>query len=276
MAGEVSNSGSLISNFHHSKMTNKNLRNLLLIPDLKKETIFDVVGRMKVLLDFFTQSHKYKNFTPFLWIYYLITKTVAERSMNGYFRNPRALERLDVCFAFLYFDPLLQFLENGRSPKPWKNYFQYCAGGSGTPFVQMLLGINSHINGDLLTAIITTQYKEKNDFQKINKILNDEIPAMIRFLAFHEHDIYAFGGMVFKQFVQREFKETIVNWRNIVWKNYSGLNAKNIIRAKRQYFNQTEEIAGNIIDIFSEATRLLHIPSLVSKLNSLTIDLKTA
>ena len=128
-----------------------NFRQVLQIKDLKSETIFDVIGRMEVLLEYFKSKPRHKNLVPFLETYYLITKAVAEKQLKHpkFFRDPKSLGKLDVDFANLYFKPLKIYLETGRTVKPWQKYFEYCEQKNGLPFLQMFLGMNAHINADL-------------------------------------------------------------------------------------------------------------------------------
>jgi len=52
---------------------------LLRIANPHNATIYDVVGRMEVLLDIFTKDRRYHSLLPFLKTYYLVTKAAAEK-----------------------------------------------------------------------------------------------------------------------------------------------------------------------------------------------------
>ncbi len=253
-------------------MNAKILANLLTISNPEKETIFDVIGRMKVLLEFFKRNSKHKNLVPFLKTYYLITKSVAERSVEHsyYFRNLRLMHELDIYFANLYFAPLKNFLIEGRLHKPWQTYFAYCRRQDGIPFVQMLLGINAHINSDLLTTIVNLHYHERADFLTINQILKEEIPDVMRFLAYVDHDVYGFGALIFKRFILREFRNTIVAWRQQVWKNAQIVDKQNYPKIRGRVHSITEEIGRKVVEIFHEQGFRSFAPA-ISRLNNLKL-----
>src|SRR3989344_5488294 len=196
-------------------MNQTKVSRLLSIADVEGGDIYDVIGRMKVLLEFFKRNQEYKNLTPFLKTYHLITKSVAERSLehDDFFKNFDSLNHMDVYFANLYFRPLKYYLVNNRMVRPWQTYFKYCQREDGIPFLQMLLGINAHINSDLLISVLVLRYRNKSDFLKINKILKEEISDVMKFLAFVDHDLYGYGALVFRKFVLHEFKNVIVAWR---------------------------------------------------------------
>lgn len=90
-----------------------------------KETIYGVLGRMEVLLDYFKQNERHHGLVPFLEVYYLVTKAVAEKRVleEAFFDDFPSMERLDMHFASLYFRPLRRFLATGRPPRPWQRYF---------------------------------------------------------------------------------------------------------------------------------------------------------
>lgn len=254
-------------------MNKKSLAEVLIIQDLKKETIFDVVGRMKVLLEYFKRNPKHKNLVPFLKTYYLITKSVAERSLEreDYFHNTKKLHELDAYFADLYFRPLKEYLLNKKFKKPWQTYFRYCERKDGIPFVQMLLGINAHINSDLLTSVVNIKYTNRKDFLTINKILKEEIPNVMKFLVRVDHDIYGLGSLFFKSFALQEFRHVIVKWRGIVWRNKQKYDKENYKKARKVIHNQTEEIGKEIIRIFENLAHFRNLSHLVQRMNNLGI-----
>lgn len=248
---------------------------LTTIRDLEQETIFDVIGRMEVLLEFFIRNPKYHNLVPFLETYYLITKSVAERSVEkkNYFIDRRGVEKLDVYFASLYFRPLKEFLLRGKCITPWKSYFEYCKHETGIPFVQMLLGINAHINTDLYASLVRLKYVEKKDYLLINKILAEEIPVIMKFLAFTDRDIYGLGSLIFKKFIRHEFKDVIVHWRGVAWQNYRKSRGAGSANRQKAAAAQTEDIAGKLVDIFHDIGKFKHITIVPSRLHDLTVKI---
>src|SRR5438046_3520709 len=163
------------------RLNSSELHRLLYIPDPKKETIFGVIGRMEVLISLFEKEERFRGFLPFLKTYYFVTKAAAEKYIQRrhFFWDIREYERLDVYFASLYFKPLSAYLRKGVYDTPWKAYFDYCARDGGIPFLQMILGINAHINGNLYTALVDLRYTHTRDFFLVNDILQEVFPDVI-------------------------------------------------------------------------------------------------
>ncbi|MFZ2803822.1 MAG: DUF5995 family protein [Patescibacteria group bacterium] len=168
----------------------------LRVPRPFTETADHMAARMEVLLEEFHRVPEWGGFTPFLHTYLLITKAVARDRSS--FNHPADLDWLDTHFASLYFRPLERFLFSGKLTKPWATYYTYCSQPNGSAFVQMLLGINAHINGDLARTLQMASYTRRADFLRVNHILEGEIPRVMRYLAFQQKDPIAMGGLLWK------------------------------------------------------------------------------
>ncbi len=253
----------------------RDLRRLLEIKDLEEETIFGVIGRMEILKVMFESDKKYRNFLPFLEVYYLVTKHVAERAVErrNYFNNYAKVERLDVNFANLYFKPMLAYLLLGEKPTPWKTYFDYCERPNGIPFVQMILGINAHINSDLARAIYLTRFKDEHDDKIIDNLLRDVIPDILYFLAVNYRDIFSIGGIFMSSFIEHEFEDTICKWRSVAWDNIQGANILNIRSIMKELNFDTEAMGQELISIFENIMHFDHISTELSHLNKLKVTL---
>lgn len=230
------------------------------IEHCEEESIFSILGRMNLLLEYFSASPKYKYLVPFLYTYYTVTKEVATRSImqkNSSFENIPALHQLDVYFASLYINPLHAFMEDSKKTSPWKTYFEYCTTKKANPFLQMLLGINAHINGDLPVCVYTLQYTEKKDYEHINHVLEELIPKIMFFLATEYRDVLGLSGLLFPQLTSEEFQRIIVQWRNQAWENGHALIEKNSDAGIAAIHQQTEEIAQQLIRLFSNKYTLL-------------------
>lgn len=256
-------------------MLNKREIDKILNINTKKENIFDIIGKMQVLLDELKKFPYHKGLMPFLETYYLVTKKVAEKNIEHkhYYKNYNQLEKLDLHFASLYFKPLNSYLKKREYIKPWQTYFKYCKDSNGIPFVQMLLGINVHINADLLTSLVYLDYKEKTDFLAINTVLKDTIPEVMKFLAFKEKDFFGFSGLLFKKFITTEFKDIVVKWRLNTYKNSLILNNRNIQRYRPIIYEQTENISKDIIKIFNSPYSFKDLLDEKSELHKLKVKL---
>lgn len=232
------------------------------------ESVYGVVGHMQLLEDYFFKHPEYYGFIPFLHTYYTVTKAVAGKTD---FINPSALEQLDIHFASLYFNPIQQFLNNQTEhTSPWKTYFAYCKQAKGNAFLEMLLGINAHINSDLTVTLYELSYSEQDDFRRINTILSDVIPEVMKFLAKEYHNLFALGGIVFPHFTHNEFTDIVVRWRNQAWDNAQRLQHLPQAEAIESLHTQTEELAKRLMDIFSNP---VHFFSHQAELSSLRVIL---
>lgn len=241
---------------------------------LKGKTTQDVVGVMESLRIHF-KKHKEKSFIPFLETYFIVTCKVLDKKINrkGYFKNLESLDKVDSIFASLYFEFLKKYIEKGEGKTPWKNYLKYCKRKDGKTFVQMLLGINSHINGDLPFALYKSNYKNKKDFMKINLILKNIIPEVMEFIFSFGNDFLGLGGIVFKKEYEKYFKKIVVRWRKNAWNNYKKLNSENLKSKSLEIKKQTEDVALEIIEIFEEIYKIKKIGKNKKRLLKLIVKL---
>ena len=198
-----------------NNIMDQDLEEILTIDE--KDSIDDVMEKMKSLREFL-QAKNYRSLLPFLEAYIMITRDVKKSSERGEFNNPEALEQLDKKFAELYFEPMRKYLVEGEKTSPWKNYFNYIEKNNSLPLMELLLGINSHINADLATAIDETGYSEKEDFFKVNEILEENLAPILKYLAFRHVDIASLGILGARPFAWKGL-ERITDWRSLTWEN---------------------------------------------------------
>jgi hypothetical protein len=247
---------------------------LLIIDDLKKETIYGVIGRMEVLLDYFLGTPTFYPLIPFLKTYYFVTKKSADKYVfyKHYFYSLKDYEALDVYFASLYFEPLLRFLENKEVAPPWAHYFEYIQKPGGIPFLQIILGINAHINSDLYKVLVDLKYSHVGDFFLVNKILREVAPDVIKFLAM-EKDLVGIGGLVFKDLIHSQFENTILKWRSDAWINSRRTTKANYPSNYESISENTEKIAVKLIQDFKNIYSFKNIPSVIREVNALSVNL---
>lgn len=250
------------------RLNTSELRRLLHIPDPRKETIFGVIGRMEVLLDLFEKEQRFHSLRPFLKTYYFVTKAAAEKYIQRrhFFSNLRDYETLDVYFASLYFNPLSAYITKGMYDTPWRTYFTYSHKENGIPFLQMLLGINAHINANLPTALVDLNYKHQRDFFLVNDILQEVFPDVIHFMVFSEHDIFSIGGLVVKKFFLSQFHNVIEKWRSEAWVN-ARYSKSRYEKSYERITEITEQIGLKLIRDFENLAVLPSVPELLDRLN---------
>jgi hypothetical protein len=126
-------------------------------------------------------------------LYMMVTQTVDEKTSAGAWQNPQWLARLDVIFAGLYFDALRNFAPGQSAPSAWSAVFdaRFTTGIDRIQFA--LAGMNAHINHDLALALLQTEDDmkviptpdgpEHHDYETVNALLNDTMPAALNMLA---------------------------------------------------------------------------------------------
>lgn len=250
------------------------LQKLLTIEDPSKESIFGIIGRMEVLIDYLSTQPKHKHLIPFLKTYYWVTKCAAEKYVlyKHFFWSLKDYEELDVYFASLYFKPLLLYVEEDHKTTPWKHYFEYCEKPNSLPLLQILLGINAHINTDLYKAIVDLNYKNKNDYFLVNTVLKEIVPDVIKLLAL-EHDLVGISGLAFRDFINQEFKVTIIRWREEVWENAQNTKDSEKEIKLKKISGKTESLAEELTQSFTNIYHLSKLPENIRRVNSLSIKL---
>ena len=109
----------------------------------------EVVARMRAIDDALPETHGVAHFNR---LYLAVTEAVAHDLRADAFAAPAFLERLDVRFAWLYFDALAA----AEPPRAWRPLFD-CADRRGIlPLQFAFAGMNAHINRDLPVALVET------------------------------------------------------------------------------------------------------------------------
>lgn len=194
---------------------NQDLEEVLSINE--SDSIEDIIRKMETLKDYLKNNNR-NSLVPFLDAYLRITQDVKKKSDTGEFNNPEALEELDKEFAELYFNPMKKYLIDGEKTEPWENYLRYTEKNNSMPLMELLLGINAHINADLATALHRTGYSEKEDFEKVNDILEDNLSPVLKNLALTRMDFASLGVFGFRPFAWKGL-EKITRWRSLTWEN---------------------------------------------------------
>ena len=118
----------------------------------------------------------------FARLYREVTEGVDAELASKSFEDGRFLERLDVCFAGLFFSALDAYAHDPTSvPSAWAPLFSQRSRRGVTPLQFALAGMNAHINRDLPVALVTTcqalalelrdDSPEHADFERVNGLL---------------------------------------------------------------------------------------------------------
>lgn len=123
----------------------------------------------------------------FLATYLRTTAAVAAAVADGTFEDPSWVERWDLVFAGLYLDALEAHVSGkGRPSRPWRLAFDAAPGLP--PLLNVLLGVNAHINYDLPQALLavipdddfsdpSVLAQRDRDHERIDAILSGRVAA---------------------------------------------------------------------------------------------------
>jgi hypothetical protein len=142
-------------------------------------SVSDVIARMRAIEASLPRSD---GVACFVELYREVTEGVADQLGRSAFASPRALERLDVVFADLFFDAFdMNERDPGSAPAAWRPLFAARSTRGIAPIQFALAGMNAHINRDLPVALVTTwaELEEKPrrgspqhaDYLRVNELL---------------------------------------------------------------------------------------------------------
>lgn len=183
--------------------------------DDRPNNIEEVLAKMNDFEAFLKKEEK-ESFLPFLRAYKIITEKVIEGKDKGLFDNPEELEELDMFFAELYFNAMKTYFNKGEKETPWKTYLEYMERDDSRPLIELLLGINAHINADLAQTMQELGYDREKDFRKINIILLESLNPVLLDTAFTRMDLEAFA-LYGAQPISNIGLRKITSWRQDAW-----------------------------------------------------------
>ncbi|HEY8706210.1 MAG TPA: DUF5995 family protein [Gaiellaceae bacterium] len=142
-------------------------------------TVPEVIERLRVIEAAVPRSD---GVACFARLYRQVTEGVNAELGNQSFDDGRFLERLDICFAGLFFSALDAYGHDPAGvPSAWMPLFAQRSRRGVTPLQFALAGMNAHINRDLPVALVTTCHDlgldlregspEQADFERINVLL---------------------------------------------------------------------------------------------------------
>jgi hypothetical protein len=210
--------------------------------DSEHESVESVSSTMKDLRAFLKEN-RYDSMLPFLDAYISITDGVMDWREKNKFNSPDELSKLDTRFAELYFNSVEEYIRKGEKKRPWKTYFDYIEREDSKPVLELLLGINAHINADLTQALSEQQYTSKSDFNKVNKILGRSLYPVMYNTAVQRRDVEMLGYALF-------FPCSLIGLRKIKgWRKNSYRRSRRGELDLRKIRKETEHSAETLIDL---------------------------
>jgi hypothetical protein len=232
------------------------------------KSIYEVIGRMQANLNYINVVRHLHAQKPFLQTYKMVTEQVLLHHdlTPHYFDDFATIEKLDIAFAELYFVPWEKVRDHHRVAAPWKAYYAYTGQVVGSAFLQVLLGINAHINADLANALYELDYRHEEDYKRINEVLCEVLPDLMRFLFVEEHDVVGLAGILMRKFFVYELRNIIVTWREEAWRHAELLRSGAItideLNAATDHLNE------KMISWWRKYFNFWHLPKLLWLLNN--------
>ncbi len=163
---------------------------LAVVSDANPSSIADVVTTMQSIDGILPASDGLKWFNL---LYLMVTQQVGAPPPGGW-GDTAWLTRLDVVFAGYYFAAIAKSLNGSAgTPSAWEALFE-ARNRSDVDRIQFALaGMNAHINRDLALVLLqidgelhltpTLQSPEHDDYEYVNGLLEQVLPAALNFLA---------------------------------------------------------------------------------------------
>jgi hypothetical protein len=161
-------------------------------------TIAGVIAQMEAIDGMLGSNDGLKWFNK---LYLMVTQQVDLNPPGGTWQNPAWLTQLDVVFAGYYFNAIRDYLAGISIPSAWSALFE-ARFRPGIDRIQFAFaGMNAHINHDLALALLATDAgmglvppsngPEHADFESVNALLNNLMPATLTMLASDELGVLA-------------------------------------------------------------------------------------
>jgi hypothetical protein len=153
-------------------------------------TIADVIAQMQEIDALLADNDGLKWFNK---LYLMVTQQVDLNPPGGGWQDPNWLLSLDVVFARYYFGAVRGYLAGTGIPSSWSAMFEVRFKAGIDRIQYAVAGMNAHINHDLAQALTDVgaalnitpapNGPEHADYEAVNGLLNDLIPATLTMLA---------------------------------------------------------------------------------------------
>jgi hypothetical protein len=190
-------------------------------------------------LDDQLENSAFSELIAFNTAYTIVTKEINVSLKNGYFDNPKFIEKFTVCFSHYYFQVINDVLAGKQDiATAWSNIFRSSKDKPLPNFIYLLMGANAHINHDLSLTMLRMLDKGDTaklfkDILKVDKLLMRSSKDII--VAFTE-------PKAAPRLIQRRFKHLyrkpimylILYWRFRAWRDYKRMANKGIGKRRSQ------------------------------------------
>lgn len=189
-----------------------------------------VVERMQGFLRQWEQSGD--NRAVFLGCYRLMTINMLEAIRRQEFNDPDWVERLLYRFADYYFDALAAYeRERPAAPAVWRQTFQATCQPKASVLQSLLLGVNAHINYDLIFTLVdllgeewrwmTPQRRKSRyaDHSYVNEVIYRTVDAVQDTIIEPRQPLMEVADRMFGPLDEWAIASLIRSWRDKVWQD---------------------------------------------------------
>jgi hypothetical protein len=213
-----------------------------------------VIERMRSLIQLWEDQSDHR--AIFLSCYSMMTSNMLSAIEQHEFNDPAWVDRLLRSFAEYYFNALEAYEHNpSATPPVWEIAHRVTRSTETVPLQKLMLGVNAHINYDLvftLVGLLEPEWADLSDSQSaeryadhcfVNEVIArtiDDVQDTILEPAMPEMDII---DKLLGPFDEILLSRLITNWRDRVWNNAVHLLENSDAEEQSQMIRQIEEDA---------------------------------
>lgn len=188
---------------------------------------FKVIERMDLLLEGWQKSNDSRQ--VFLSCYRLMTFNMLKAINQGGFHDPDWITQLLHRFADYYFDALYCYDCGEKPSKVWQEVHQFTSEKDLRNVQYLLMGVNAHINYDLVLTLYDMLLEEwwqlskkeqvlrYQDHCKVNEIIAASIDQVQDELLSPSDPVMSWIDNAFGRVDEYLLSKLITNWRQEVW-----------------------------------------------------------
>jgi len=189
-----------------------------------------VLTRMTALVDRWEAAHDRR--AIFLGCYRLMTRNMLDAIAAGRFQDDVWVSNLLHHFAAYYFDALADYDQRrADTPAVWQLAFDATRDEDVTTLQHLLLGVNAHINFDLVFTLVdqlspewaelTDEHRERRhaDHTLVNQIIGETVDAVQDQVIDRHSPWYDFVDKLLGPIDEWLTSRLISHWREEVWEN---------------------------------------------------------
>jgi hypothetical protein len=216
----------------------------LTVIDLKSVHSINTLLAQLELLDERLKNSSFAQLVAFNRAYMVVTSAIAGAIKDGYFDNPKFIEKFTVCFSHYYFQVINDaLLEKDNIATAWSNLLRLPEDKPLPNFIYLLMGANAHINHDL--ALTMHDMLDKGDTPKLFQDIL-KIDKLLMKSSGHIVDAFTEPNRIpriikdrFRYLYLRPIMYVVLYWRFRAWREYQSIERNGIkvsrysVRGKR-------------------------------------------